>query len=359
MKSNLRYLILPVMVIALAFFAGCDDDETTPTTDTGPDIVADMADEEVAEATYIMVSFAIDDTENMTYTAADGLAWKGSFAYDSATNILAFDGSWGGPGPLLFDDGPISGGGHEPEGATAADNIWSVGVQVAVTAEDQNFEYGAIQGYTADAPFTGTDSWIWSCALSPSDCENNGTFTVPANATDDVVAPGMKFLPFGFIDFRLEFNASNCGSSADCELDSAFVPFATGTRVGVKGAFNNWNEVDLTDDGTAGDTTASDGVYTYVHSQNLGIHDGLMYPGDWVSFVFVIGDASAEYKGAVTDVGASVPLEDGVTAFSNAGTAATATNDDCLNAAAGCVEETIVRTDDEWKNTAIVIPGGE
>ena len=50
---------------------------------------------------------------------AAGLAWKGSMVYDATTRVATIDGSWTGPFPMLYDDGPWNQGGHEPAGATA------------------------------------------------------------------------------------------------------------------------------------------------------------------------------------------------------------------------------------------------
>ncbi|MEZ4485254.1 MAG: PKD domain-containing protein [Syntrophotaleaceae bacterium] len=127
---------------------------------------------------HVAVNFTIDDTANQTYGADDGLAWKGSFGFDSATRILSLDNSWGGPFVMLYDDGPWSSGGHEPAGATAGDSLWGVTVWVS-NAANQTFEYGAISGST-----DGSDgAWIW---VGP-----NGTFTVSTGATTPIDATGL------------------------------------------------------------------------------------------------------------------------------------------------------------------------
>lgn len=124
------------------------------------------------------VCFSIDDAANASYTSDDGLAWKGSFSYSPATRSLAFNGSWAGPFPLLFDDGPWTEGGHEGLGHTAGDHIWSVLVYVD-NAQAQTWEYGAISGSQ-----DGSDgTWIWSGA--------NGTFTSPAGQVTQLDAPSL------------------------------------------------------------------------------------------------------------------------------------------------------------------------
>jgi len=75
------------------------------------------------------------------------------------------------------------------------------------------------------------------------------------------------------------------------------------------------------DDGTKGDETADDGIYTFVLSENVGAgtnlkHAGLLNTGDVAQFVFVI--KGVEYKGEVTGLTGSVPLTQGVLAETSA-----------------------------------------
>ncbi len=129
-------------------------------------------------ADHVAVNFTIDDTANQSYLGADGLAWKGSFNFDPSTRILSLNGAWGGPYPMLYDDGPWDSGGHEPLGSIANDGIWGVTAWVPTTAT-QTFEYGAIRGSV-----NGSDgNWIW--------IGSNGTFTVTSGATMPIDAPGL------------------------------------------------------------------------------------------------------------------------------------------------------------------------
>lgn len=57
MKFNRKYLYLPLLIMGLVFFAGCDDDEPTPTTDVVDDTV-DMVDDTVD-----VVEDMVPDTE--------------------------------------------------------------------------------------------------------------------------------------------------------------------------------------------------------------------------------------------------------------------------------------------------------
>ena len=151
--------------------------------------------EEVIPSDQAIITFAIDDSANQTYTAGDGLAWKGSFSYDAASRVLTVNGSWPGPYPLLHDDGPLSGGGHEPEGATAGDHVWSVSVLVDNTQQRQ-LEYGAISGSV-----NGSDGqWIWS--------GSNGVLTIPQGTQGPLAAPGLVIDAFGTVDLLLTVDLS-------------------------------------------------------------------------------------------------------------------------------------------------------
>ncbi len=154
----------------------------------------------IPQSDTVAVNFTIDDSANQIYESSDGLAWKGSFNYDPATRLLTFDGAWGGPFPMLYDDGPWTEGGHEPEGATADDHVWGITVWISNTSE-ATLEYGAISGSV-----NGSDgAWIWEGA--------NGTVTITAGATTAVDATGLVFLlqaySFDFEDDNGGFTAAN------------------------------------------------------------------------------------------------------------------------------------------------------
>jgi hypothetical protein len=276
---------------------------------------------------YVALSFSIDDSANKTYDATDGLAWKGSFSYAAETRTLTFDGAWGGPFIPLYDDGPWNMGGHEPAGATADDGIWGITAWFASPAEEANFEYGAIRGSV-----DGSDGeWIWT---GP-----NGTFTVPAGSTDPITATPLVIAPHGDIDLRLEIDSAN--------LNANFTGVTIDTLT-VKGSKWGWVEKACTDDATMGDTTAGDGIYTFVLSENLGKHDGLLHSGDKPEFIFVVN--GVEYKDAGT---AAV---EGVTArtdYPDPGM------DYCVALdAAKCAEETISINPDN-QNSWIVVGGSD
>jgi hypothetical protein len=274
------------------------DDKTTGGTDAGGGGGGGGGGGFMQPANTVALSFTIDDSANKTYGAGDGLKWKGSFTYDEATRKLTHDPGWGGgngPYPPLYDDGPWDQGGHEPAGSTAGDNIWGVTVFLDVPTMDLNFEYGAENGA----------GWIW---VGP-----NGTFMVPANSTSAVTATGLTVAAHGTIDMRLTIDTSTLAAGFD------FDP--TMHTMKVKGSYGSWQELDCLDDGTKGDETAGDGIYTFVLSENVGAgsslkHSGLLKTGDVAQFVFVV--RGVEYKGTVAGITGSVPLTQGVTAYTKA-----------------------------------------
>src|SRR5437870_6132320 len=108
-----------LFVLGIAALAACGGEDKKPTF-TKP-------------AGTVAVNFSVDDTANKVFAAGD-LKWKGSMIYDTATNKVTKDDTWGGPYATLFDDGPWTNGGHEPDGATKGDNIWGVTVFVTPPA---------------------------------------------------------------------------------------------------------------------------------------------------------------------------------------------------------------------------------
>ena len=316
----IKHTTLALALGALAIAGGCGDDEKKPTTDTvtptdtltGDTLTGDATPGDTTASEFATVVFTIDDSANKTYDATDGLAWKGSFSYDAATNVLSFDGSWGGPFVLLKDDGTMG-------DATANDGIWTAAVKVAKPEAEVTFEYGAIRGSV-----DGSDgSWIWT--------GTNGKVIVPAGSTDTITATGLVIAAFGTIDLRLTLDVSNQGANLD-----ALFQGSTYTDVKVKGGAWGWNEVAMTDDGTKGDVTAADGIYTFVLSENLGKHDGLLKPGAEAPFVFVLDGVEYKAGGAPPATGATAALDSG----------------------AGFVTTTIMNYADGDKNTYVKAEGG-
>ena len=213
----------------------------------------------------VAVGIIVDDAANKVY--GDGqLAWKGTMFYDNSTNLIYPDPTWNGPWPLLYDDGPMSAGGHEPEGAVAGDHKFGavVFVMPPVTGST-TFEYGIVDQTYQTAFGNG---WIWLGA--------NGTFTVNAGATADQQVPGMTLKKFGTTDLQVVLDTRNLDPSATWDL----------TTVTVKGSAWAWAEVPLTNDGT--------GKYVFTLSVVAGAgklfpHTGLLTSGDTPEFVFMLG----------------------------------------------------------------------
>ncbi len=259
----------------------------------------------------IAVSIVVDDAANKVYS--DGqLVWRGSMSYDSIYNIIYSDPTWTGPFPKLYDDGPMSAGGHEPEGAVAGDHKFGAMVFVFPPYYDSTtFEYGMIDQTYGTPPYFG---WIWS---GP-----NGRFTVYPGATADQRVAGMTLKPFGTTDVQLVLDANNLDPSGTWDL----------TTVAVKGSAWAWLELPLTNDGT--------GRYVFTLSSFVGAgklltHTGLATSGDQPEFMFVLGGQNYVNAAGASSIGVS------------AGTKASG---------AGAFTPTLVLLDSTSHNTFIRVP---
>jgi hypothetical protein len=222
----------------------------------------------------VAVNFSVDDTANKVWKDKE-MVWKGSMLYDPATNKVSSDATWGGPFAPLYDDGPWTAGGHEPDGAIAGDHIFGVTV-FAPNDAAQAYFYGL-----CDAKFS-TDScintgWVWNGSA-------NGEFDVAAGATTAIKADGQTFKPFGTTDVQLTVDTSALLAGA---WDTSLVQ--------VKGSTWGWNLVTL---------TGSSGKYTFKLSDNVGsgktyYHTGLTSSGDKPEFNFVFN--GKEYKTSGTN----------------------------------------------------------
>ena len=230
----------------------------------------------------IAVSIVVDDAANKVYS--DGqLAWKGSMVYDPTTNMITPDPFWFGPWPLLYDDGPMSAGGHEPEGSVAGDHRFGAVVFVMPPATGATtYEYGMID-HTVEMAFG--NGWIW---LGP-----NGSFTVNAGATADQRVAGMALRSFGATDMQLVLDTRNLDPSGTWDL----------TTVSVEGSAWEWGVLPLTNDGT--------GKYVFTLSNVAGAgkllpHAGLTTSGDKPRFMFVLsGTVYTDSSGAPSIYGVS------------------------------------------------------
>jgi hypothetical protein len=259
--------------LATLALAGCS---STTTEDSG------------TPETTVSVYFTIDDTANKVFTANDGgasdLEWKGAFKYAKATGKITADSTWGGPFPALYDDGPVSAGGHEPEGNTAGDHKWGIAVKVEPPATGTaNYEYGA-----QDAT---TQGWLWR--------GTNGKFSVAAGATSAITATGLTLLAFGTNDLKLVIDTGALVARPNLP-DGGTATWDLST-IKVKGSAWGWKEATAYDDGTHGDDTSGDSKYTFILSNaigagNLAPHSGLLASGDSAEFVWVF--SGNEYKDA-------------------------------------------------------------
>ncbi len=294
-------------------------------TSTAKDSSGDSTVSKVVGGATVTLAFEVDDSANKTF--ADGeIVWTGSFAWDSKTNTVVYATSWlptDGPYPALYDDGPISAKGHEHEGATKGDHIFSTQVQF-VAAADATFEYGALNEL---------GNWMWIGA--------NGQIAVKQGQTGVVAFPGIKLAKHGALDLKVALDMA--------KLNTKFAKWnLKDYALFIKGSMNMWTPIQLLDDGAKGDDKAGDGVVTYQHKLNLGKHDGGLNPADESQFIFVatlgdqLPDAGLEYKGATE------AFKDGIQAWTNTGSGGV------------WVSVPVVLAKDskgKFMNTAVIIPG--
>ena len=237
----------------------------------------------------------IDDTAAKTY-GANQLKWNGSFLWEEATNVVTYESNWlpeRGGYPLLWDDGPMSCGGHEAEGQTATDNVWSAEVWVDARDAEATFEYGVINE---------RDNWIWVGA--------NGEVTVPEGSADRIEAPGLTIPGFGTFDLKLTLDHADLDPLIYENNEMPAVP-----EVYLKGTMSSWANILLFDDGQQGDEVAGDGVFSYVQSERLGGHEGLLSAGQAAQFVWVhlfVPDGDPKDVGREYKVAGAASLPEGV-----------------------------------------------
>jgi hypothetical protein len=160
---------------------------SSATDATTSDNLSDGAVAQQCEDGSVELRFVVDDTANKSYGAGE-MIWTGSFTWDEPSNTLAYATSWlpeEGPYPPLFDDGPRSTGGHEPEGSAAGDHVWGVSV-CYVIEQTRTLSYGLLNDDLR---------WIWD---GP-----NGSLEVTQDAQGVIEVPGMTLAAHGDRDFRL------------------------------------------------------------------------------------------------------------------------------------------------------------
>lgn len=202
-------LLLPVLLPGILFCAGCGDDD-------------DPASPPPVEIEYATLVYRLDDSANGSYAAADGLAWRGPFVFDSETGIATVDPACTGPFPMLRDDGPISAGGGEPEGETAGDGIWTVAVMVASPENDWTFEHYPIRGSVG-----GSDGVMLFA-------DAGGSFTVAAGANGALPVSGPAFVPpssTALVYFTIDDSASELYAAGDGLAWKGSFSYEPATRV--------------------------------------------------------------------------------------------------------------------------------
>ncbi len=292
--KNLGWLLLiSLSVAALACRTAPGEEGSDDTSDLVGDVQIADPDAPLQEITgnerwvqppgTARITFYVDDRDNQTFSDGD-MTWTGSWAWNEADNTVVFSAAWGptdGPYPLLYDDGPISQGGHEMAGAEAGDHIFSTEVYF-LAKDDTEFSYGVLN----ELGF-----WMWE---GP-----NGFIEIPAGSADTYVAQGLTLKPFGTIDVKLTVDIAKVNPSF------SFIEEWEATNVYVKGSMNMWTPLQILDAGpdlNKGDDVADDGIYTFVQGRNLGKHTGLLQDGQHAQFTFVFGKpdedvaAAAEYK---------------------------------------------------------------
>jgi hypothetical protein len=156
-------------------------------------------------------------------------------------------------------------------------------------------EYGAIRGSV-----DGSDGqWIW--------IGSNGVLTVPVGAEGPLAAPGLTLPAHGTTDLRLVIDLSADGANLAPEFQGA--DYSDNAKV--KGSAWGWTEVDLRDDGTGGDETAGDGMFSFLLSEAVGPHDGLLNSGQVAEFLFVLSGVEYRSMGAGATAGVSAALDTG------------------------------------------------
>ena len=282
------------------------------------------------------ITFFVDDTANQTFEDGE-IVWTGSFSWNKDDNTLVYATSWlptDGPYPLLYDDGPVSDGGHEMAGSEAGDHIFSTEVYFKAD-EDAVLDYGVLN----ELGF-----WMWE--------GTNGRIEIPAGSTKTYEAEGLTLKPFGTIDLKLIVDVTALNP------EFGYVEEWGAPNVYLKGSLNMWTPVQILDMGpdiNKGDEVADDGVYTYVQGLNLGKHTGLLFDGQHAQFTFMFAKAEETYETGVEykllTEGTQKGVKDGITAYI-----------DCVGDGSW-VEADIVWETDSWgstDNTAVVADcGGE
>jgi len=312
--KKMTWVLVGLAILSLAAW-GCRESPSND-ADAVPEVGGETGDEDVLvnpqeitgnerwlqPAGSAAITFFVDDRANATFADAE-MKWTGSFKWNAEDNSIEWAASWlptDGPYPLLYDDGPISQGGHEMRGAEAGDHIFSTEVYYKA-AEDKTFDYGVLNEL---------DFWMWKGA--------NGAFTVPKGSTALINAEGLVLDKFGAVDFKITVDTT---ALLQTEPFSE-IPTWGGVNVYVKGSMNMWAPLQVLDsgpDGGKGDAVAGDGVFTFVQGLNPGKHTGLLFDGQHAQFAIMFAKPEETYATAieykVLTEGTMTGAAEGVSAF--------------------------------------------
>ena len=298
----MRFFNMALAATAIAGFAACSDDSTpssTPdarvfdapvsTVDSGTSGVdSGTSGLDASTASGVSVNFSVDDSINQVYTQGD-LVWKGSFIWDSTTNSAVYDGAWSGPYAALYDDGPVTAGGHEPPGAVAGDHKWGVQIKIVPPATGmQAYDYGLDDTYYD----TYGNGWVW--------LGSNGQFIVQSTSTGSITAQGQTFTAFGTHDLRLTLDLTALASH---EIPDAGSSAYDTSVVKLKSSAWGWSLTQA----TVADNKAVVLLSSIVGTGHTFKHTGLLNSGDKPEWVWTLGAADDEYR----DQG--IPAKQGVT----------------------------------------------
>jgi len=249
----------------------------------------------------VELTFTIDDSANNSLAAIPGAEFRWN------------DFNRGGEIPLVND----------------GNGVWSITVSEPIPAETAEFGYGAMLA-TPGGIGGPWNQWIWAY-----DSRSNGSYTIPADATDgqEIVVPGLVIPAHGDWDLRITLDTNNL-------VETNFDP---STGVAVKFSRNAFFPT-VIEDGADG---AEDGIYTFIMSEHIGANAmpadgpnatmGLLAPGERTEFIWESG--SGEYK-----ADGQAPLQGVTVAFRN-----TAENGDW-------VEGNIIRARNDRNTAAIATP---
>jgi len=291
----MRQLSLVVAAASLVALAACgsSSDDAPPYTGF------------VQPANTVVVNFSVNDSANAVWQAGE-LAWKGQMQYDPATRLMHFNSDWLALDPNwapLYDDGPwdranatTGAPGHEPIGATAGDHIWGVAGFIAKPAAGADVTVGYGLGDPDAVDRNATWYWLGSSA---------GSITI-TSASTIVNAPGQTFPAHGTYDMKLVIDSAGLAASN---------PAWTTTSVEVKGSKWGWVNQVAYDDGTHGDDTGADGLYTFVFSNSIDgttpPYPGLLAASDAAEFVWVLGGVEYKVSGDASPTGVTAFLKNG------------------------------------------------